>query len=193
MPFRLAPGKHEALKKIPGPAGEPGKKVQNRTQSELLFVLDRRAHQLDGDGVDTADAVHLVVDADVGDVVGIKTLEGFFAEGLEGGIAQIDAGEEAGEGLLGGDAGLHDGVVSVADIADQAVEGDGGEEVRAHGDGSGHAVVGSDASAASDDGGGEDGASSKDHLFHLRVTFLLEVCVGWKPGPGWSRFLACGK
>ena len=58
-------------------------------------------------------------------------------------------------------------------IADEGVDGDGGEEVRAHGDGSGHAVVGSDASAAGDDGGGNDGASSKDHLFHLRVTFLI--------------------
>ena len=159
-------------KKIPGPARGPGRKYESN--SVQLFVLDGRAGQLDGDGVDTADAVHVIVNADVDQIVGGETFEGLALEGIEGGIAHIDGGEEAGDGGFSRDAVLDDGV-GAGDIADVAVELDGGEEVRAHADEGGHAVVGGDASAAGDDSGGDDGAKTKNHLFHLRKDLSFEV------------------
>ena len=159
-------GKREDSKENPGSGEGPGIK-STKLNLIQLFVLDGSAGQFDLDGVDTADAVLIVVDTDVDQVISGETFEGLALEGVEGGIAHIDAGEEAGDGGISGDAVLHDGV-GAGDIADVAVEGDLGEEVRAHADEGGHAVVGGDASAAGDDSGGDDGAKTKNHLFHLR-------------------------
>jgi len=155
----------KSRKKSRVPRGNPGRKYESN--SVQLFVLDRGAGQFDLDRVDAADAVHVVVDTDVDQIVSGEAFESLALEGVEGGIAHVHAGEEAGDGGFSGDAVLDDGVAAL-DIADHGVELNGGEEVRAHGNRSGHTVVGGDASAAGDDSGGGDSAETKNHLFHLR-------------------------
>ena len=147
----------------------PGAREEStKSKSVRLFVLDNGTGQLDGDGVDTADAVLVVVNADVDQIIAAAgLLNGFVLQGREGGIAQVHAGEEAGDGGFSLDVVLDDGEAAL-DIADHGIQGDGGEEVRAHADEGGHAVVGGDASAAGDDSGGDNSAKAKNHLFHLR-------------------------